>query len=54
MGVEAAVSGDPLLLKQAMLHDPMISAVCTAARHEDDGGTVGSRSSWLPQYKNGI
>ena len=28
MGVEAAVKGDVLLLKQAMLHDPLVGAVC--------------------------
>lgn len=28
MGMEAAVRGDALLLKQAMLHDPLVGAVC--------------------------
>ena len=28
MGMEAAVHGDVTLLKQAMLHDPLIGAVC--------------------------
>ena len=30
MGMEAAVHGDVMLLKQAMLHDPLIGAVCRA------------------------
>ena len=28
MGTEAAVTGDVTLLKQAMLHDPLVGAVC--------------------------
>ena len=28
MGMEAAVHGDVTLLKQAMLHDPLVGAVC--------------------------
>ena len=28
MAVEAAVHGDMMLLKQAMLHDPLTAAVC--------------------------
>jgi alpha-galactosidase len=28
MGTEAAVSGDVTLLKQAILHDPLVGAVC--------------------------
>ena len=32
MGKEAAVRGDVTLLKQAMLHDPLVSAVCDPTR----------------------
>jgi len=51
MAVEAAVNGDLLLLKQAVLHDPLTAAVC-------DGEEVWqmvdemlvAEAQWLPQY----
>jgi alpha-galactosidase len=51
MSVEAAVSGDVTLLKQAMLHDPLTGAVCNPEeiwQLTDDMLTA--QAKWLPQY----
>jgi alpha-galactosidase len=55
LAVEAAVHGDALLLKQAMLMDPLVGAVCTTAeacQMADEMLIAGER--WLPQYKRAI
>ncbi len=51
MAVEAAVHGDTLLLKQAMLHDPLTAAVCNPEeiwQMADD--MLLAQAEWLPQY----
>ena len=55
LAVEAAVHGDAFLLKQAMLLDPLVGAVCNTAeacQMTDEMLVVGER--WLPQYKEAI
>jgi alpha-galactosidase len=55
MGVEAAVHGDITLLKQAMLHDPLVGAVCNPEevwQMTDD--MLVAQSEWLPQYAGEI
>jgi alpha-galactosidase len=51
MGVEAAVHGDVSLLKLAMLHDPLVSAVCDPEEvwQMTDDMLVAQRQ-WLPNY----
>jgi len=51
MAVEAAVTGDADLLKLAVLHDPLVGAVCTPDevwRMVDE--MLVAQSKWLPQY----
>ena len=51
MAVEAAVTGDVDLLKLAVLHDPLVGAVCTPDevwRMVDE--MLVAQSKWLPQY----
>jgi alpha-galactosidase len=51
MGMEAAVHGDVNLLKQAMLHDPLVGAVCDPEqvwRMTDE--LLAVQAQWLPQY----
>ncbi|MBK9122288.1 MAG: alpha-glucosidase/alpha-galactosidase [Chloroflexi bacterium] len=51
MGMEAAVRGDVTLLKQAMLHDPLIGAVCSTEevwQMTDD--LLVAQAQWLPNY----
>jgi len=52
MGVEAAVHGDVTLLKQAMLHDPLVGAVCDPEEvwQMADELLVAQRQ-WLPNYR---
>ena len=55
LAVEAAVHGDAFLLKQAMLMDPLVSAVCTTAeacQMTDEMLVAGEE--WLPQYAGAI
>jgi alpha-galactosidase len=55
MGVEAAVHGDVTLLKQAMLHDPLVGAVCNPEevwQMTDD--MLVAQAQWLPQYRNAV
>lgn len=55
MGKEAAVHGDVLLLKQAMLHDPLVGAVCDPEeiwQLTDD--MLVHQAQWLPQYAEEI
>ncbi len=55
LGVEAAVSGDDTLLRQAMLMDPLVGAVCNPPEvwQMVDELLVG-QAKWLPQYKSAI
>ncbi len=51
MGMEAAVHGDGTLLKQAMLHDPLVGAVCNPEevwQLTDD--MLVAQAEWLPNY----
>lgn len=52
MGKDAAVTGDVTLLKQAMLHDPLVAAVCEPEEvwQMADEMLVAGRE-WLPQYE---
>jgi len=51
MGMEAAVHGDVLLLKQAMLHDPLVGAVCNPEEvWQMTDEMLVAQAQWLPQY----
>lgn len=55
MGARAAATGDPTLLKQAMLHDPLVGAVCNPPevwRMTDE--MLVAQAEWLPQYADEI
>ncbi len=55
MAMEAAVQGDVTLLKQAMLHDPLVGAVCDPEevwQLTDD--MLVTQAEWLPQYAHAI
>jgi len=55
LAVQAAVAGDAFLLKQAMMLDPLVSAVCNteeACRMTEEMLVAGEQ--WLPQYKDVI
>ena len=55
MGVEAAVKGDVLLLKQAMLHDPLVGAVCNPEEvWQMTDEMLVAQAQWLPQYAGEI
>ncbi len=55
LAVEAAVSGDVMLLKQAMMMDPLVGAVCTTPEISQmvDEMLV-AEAQWLPQYADEI
>jgi alpha-galactosidase len=51
MGMEAAVRGDVTLLKQAMLHDPLVGAVCTTEEvWQMVDELLVAQAQWLPNY----
>jgi alpha-galactosidase len=53
LSVEAAVEADPLKLKQAMLLDPLVGAVCNPPEvwaMADE--MLKAQSRWLPQYRD--
>ncbi|SFO89153.1 alpha-glucosidase/alpha-galactosidase [Salibacterium halotolerans] len=55
LSVEAAVSGDEQLLKQAMLMDPLTGAVCNPMevwQMTDD--LLIAQEKWLPQYEKAV
>ena len=55
LAVEAAVHGDDLLLRQAMMMDPLVGAVCTPPeiwQLVDD--MLIAQKVWLPQYQAAI
>ncbi len=55
MAMEAAVHGDVLLLKQAMLHDPLIGAVCNPEEvWQMTDEMLVAQAKWLPQYAEAI
>jgi alpha-galactosidase len=52
MGVEAALRGDVTLLKQAMLHDPLVGAVCNPEEvWQMTDELLVAQARWLPQYE---
>ncbi len=52
MSVEAAVRGDVTLLKQAMLHDPLVGAVCNPEEvWQMTDEMLVAQAEWLPQYR---
>lgn len=55
LAVEAAVKGDDMLLRQAMMMDPLTGAVCNPPqiRQLVDEMLV-AQQKWLPQYKEAI
>lgn len=55
MAMEAAVRGDVTLLKQAMLHDPLVSAVCDPEEvWQMTDEMLVAQAKWLPQYESQI
>ncbi len=55
MGMEAAVSGNVTLLKQAMLHDPLVGAVCNPEEvWQMTDEMLIAQAQWLPQYQEAI
>ncbi len=55
MAVEAALSGDVLLLKQAMLHDPLVGAICNPDEvWQMVDEMLVAQAAWLPQYTGEI
>jgi alpha-galactosidase len=55
MGMLAAVQGDVTLLKQAMLHDPLVGAVCDPEEvWQMTDEMLVAQAEWLPQYEEAI
>lgn len=55
LSVKAAVSGNDLLLRQAMLMDPLVGAVCnTKEVWQMVDEMLVAEAKWLPQYKEAI
>ena len=55
LAVHAAVSGDVMLLKQAMLMDPLVGAVCTPPEiSQMTDEMLVAQARWLPQYRRQI
>ncbi len=55
LAVEAAVSGDDLLLRQAMLMDPLVGAVCNPPEvWQLVDEMLIAQEKWLPQYEAAI
>ena len=54
-GRDAAVEGDVTLLKQAMLHDPLVGAVCNPEEvWQMTDEMLVAQAEWLPQYARQI
>lgn len=55
MAVQAAVTGDVTLLKQAVLHDPLVGAICTPEEvWQMVDELLVAQAKWLPQYADAI
>ena len=51
LGMEAAVHGDVMRLKQAMLHDPLVGAVCNPEEvWQMADEMLVAQAAWLPNY----
>ena len=55
MSVQAALTGDVELLKQAVLHDPLVGAICTPEEvWQMVDEMLVAQAQWLPQYAHAI
>ena len=55
LAVEAAVRGDDFLLRQAMMMDPLVGAVCNPKEiWQMTDEMLVAQEKWLPQYRNAI
>ncbi|MCC7203580.1 MAG: alpha-glucosidase/alpha-galactosidase, partial [Phycisphaeraceae bacterium] len=55
MAKQAALTGDVTLLKQAMLHDPLVGAVCNPEEvWQMVDEMLVAQAQWLPQYRHAI
>ncbi len=55
MAVRAAITGDVTLLKQAVLHDPLVGAICTPDEvWQMVDELLVAQANWLPQYADSI
>ncbi len=55
LAVEAAVTADAMLLKQAMMMDPLVGAVCTPPEiSQMTDEMLIAQAQWLPQYEDEI
>jgi alpha-galactosidase len=55
LSVEAAVQGDPTLLRQAMLLDPLVGAVCNPPEvWQMADEMLVAEAKWLPQYAKSV
>jgi alpha-galactosidase len=55
MSVQAAVTGDVELLKLAVLHDPLVGAICTPEEvWQMVDEMLVAQAAWLPQYAEAI
>jgi alpha-galactosidase len=55
LAVLAAVQGDVALLKQAMMMDPLVGAVCTtSAISQMTDEMLVAQAQWLPQYRKSL
>ena len=55
MSVRAAMTGDVDLLKQAVLHDPLVGAICTPEEvWQMVDEMLVAQARWLPQYAHAI
>jgi alpha-galactosidase len=55
MSVQAAITGDVTLLKQAVLHDPLVGAICTPEEvWQMVDEMLVAQAQWLPQYSDAI
>ena len=55
LAVEAAVHGDVMLLKQAMMLDPLVGAVCTTPEiSQMTDEMLIAQAEWLPQYQDAL
>jgi alpha-galactosidase len=55
MSVEASITGDVNLLKLAMLHDPLVGAVCNPEEvWQMVDEMLVAQAQWLPQYAHEI
>ncbi|HBQ64902.1 MAG TPA: alpha-glucosidase/alpha-galactosidase [Clostridiales bacterium] len=55
LAVEAAVHGDDLLLRQAMMMDPLVGAVCNPPEiWQMVDEMLAAQEQWLPQYRHSI